>query len=177
MKQKAIYFRASPELASRVKEQAAKKGVSASAAVAELVEVGLEFVDKQGTIEDLKKSLEQERHARSIAEGEVQRLRREKQQIQEETGRNLRMLQDSYNGLLGHLRVTDLAVCPSCRQILSAYDVIIQRRCSQCSIAVSLGSVADPQRPGPLIRDLLAVVGGIAVFAGIVNALSNRDSA
>jgi hypothetical protein len=155
----AVYFRADDDLRDSLEAFRQEKGLTLSAAVVELLEIGLEAHSDGPSIAHLQ---------RRTSELETELAKRETDVAT--TRGELQQLRFAYRSLEEHLRRANIGVCPTCHAATSGYEVVVARQCAACHGPLSMAPT------GRSSADLLWLVAAIGVallaYAAIQHNLS-----
>lgn len=146
MANSAVYFRADDDLRDALSAFRQEKGLTLSAAVIQLLEIGLEAHSDGPSIADLQ---------HQALELQAQLAKRETDLAT--TRGELQQLRFAYRSLEEHLRRANIGVCPTCHAATSGYEVVVARQCAACNGALSMAPTGRDS------ADLLWLVAAIGV--------------
>ena len=148
-KQKArtesLYFRASPRLRESAERFGEERGLTLSSALSVLVERGLEAALNEPSVLQLERRVQE--LTQSLA-------------VLQERDRNWHAI---FNSLQGQLRTVRVGQCPTCEQVVSAYDQFLSRTCPWPDCGKPLQQVLPlptPEEFPPALAGLVGALGG-----------------
>jgi hypothetical protein len=166
-----IYARIPDKLKSELDAYSANRHVKLTAAMVELMEIGLDSVQNETTVAALEQRLagttEQAAEAHALAE-------------QAENARAA--LQATLNGqteayaLVGGRLSQPIGFCPSCKKPITGRNLIVSNACGECS--ASLSSLLDPKTPaGSTLNgtEYLLLIGALGLLVGMAMAQSKKS--
>jgi endogenous inhibitor of DNA gyrase (YacG/DUF329 family) len=139
----SVYFRTSPKVREDVERFGEERSLTLSAALAALVERGLEAVDSEDSVRAL--------------EAKAQGLGQELAVLQERD----RGWQTMFNSLQGQLRTLRVGKCPECKKSVTAFDQLLARRCPACGKPMQQVVVEQAEEFPPALAALVGAVGGL----------------
>ncbi len=167
-----VYARIPDELKSAIDTYAMGRHIKLTAAMVELMEIGLESVQNATTVAALEQRLsaatEQAADAHALAE-------------QAENARAA--LQDMLNGqteayaLVGGRLSQPIGLCPTCKKPISGRDLVVSNACGNCT--ASLSALLDPKTraAGSTLNgtEYLLLIGAIGLLVGMAMAQSKKS--
>jgi hypothetical protein len=139
----SLYFRTSPKVREDAELFAEERSLTLSAALAALVERGLESVGSEGSIRAL--------------EAKAQKLGQDLAVLQERD----RGWQTMFNSLQGQLKTLRVGKCPECKQSVTAFDQMLVRKCPACGKPMQQVVVEQADEFPPALAALVGAVGGL----------------
>ncbi|MGN6373187.1 MAG: hypothetical protein ACTHM1_09385 [Solirubrobacteraceae bacterium] len=139
----SVYFRTTPKVREDAEQFGEERGLTLSAALAALVERGLEAVGSEDWIRAL--------------ETKAQRLGRDLAVLRERD----RGWQTMFNALQGQLQTLRVGKCPNCKKNVTAYDQLLARRCPACGQSMQQVVVDQAEEFPPALAALVGAVGGL----------------
>lgn len=175
---KAVYARLDEETCARVAEHGRAVGQTVSAAIEDLVTLGLAHLTTTDAVQSLEKQL-------ALINNELQTLRQERaalngalqvSQKNESLARAAREQAELVKSQFEQMLSIGVATCGNagCQGVWRLYDVWRH----QCPLCGSTGAkLLDHYTPAPTpaetLRDVLAVVGGTTALIGLLKAISD----
>jgi hypothetical protein len=160
MRSESLYFRATGELRQAVDEYSANQGVTLSAALGALVERGLEAVSNEESVRRIQAELEQRRGELAGAQLKLAQAEGQVNLLQE---RDVKW-QLFHKSIEQQLRAAPGGQCKHCRQQMSAYDVVIAKKCGKCA-----KSVNEPSQ-SPEVSGWVALIAGIGILLAMAGS-------
>ena len=139
----SLYFRTSPKVREDAELFAEERSLTLSAALAALVERGLESVGSEGSIRAL--------------EAKAQKLGQDLAVLQERD----RGWQTMFNSLQGQLKTLRVGKCPECKKSVTAFDQMLVRKCPACGKPMQQVVVEQADEFPPALAALVGAVGGL----------------
>ncbi len=149
----AVYFRAHDDLREALEAFRLERGVTLSAAVVELLALGLEAHSDGPSVSDLQRQVLQLQAELAKRDADVATARGE-----------LQHLRLGYHALEEHLKRADVGTCPTCRAPTSGYEFVVTRRCSACNGALS---GAPPARDSAALWLIAGIAVALLAYAAV----------
>jgi hypothetical protein len=158
-----------PEVVKQtLSDYAARRELSQTRAVVELLEHGLAAGGGERSLAELEARL-----ARCQHELEQARVALRERELELQTGREREQLTaDTYRALAARVRQR-LARCPGCRKPVRGADLLVTGRCPHCDRAVT-ELLAPAPRAGLNQSECLALLGALGLLTGIALAASDE---
>lgn len=165
-----IYARVPDHTKDGAEAYAADHGLTLTAALSELIGLGLEAAHNAASVATL-----QER-ALSL-ESQVRELRlavREQELARERAENELSTLRQAAEVWVNRADVT-VGTCPNCDQDLTSADLLVQGRCGRCQQSTT--ALIEPSSASVNGRDFLYALGAVGLMLGLVALAANTGSA
>lgn len=151
-----LYVRIPPQLKEATESYAAKRGLTVTSAVVDLLQRGLESVSNEESIQQIQA------HNQSLSAA-LQASLAEADSLKERE----RVLGTAYNTVLGRTKL-NVGNCPHCNASVTGYNLLVEGRCPKCSKSLTpllsgLSGQAGSLDRNELVFMLLAI--GILVGA------------
>lgn len=157
MRSESLYFRATGELRQAVDEYSAGQGITLSAALGGLVERGIEAVTNEESVRRIQAELEQRREELASLRLKLAQAEGQAKALQE---RDVKW-QVFHKSIEQQLRSAPGGQCRHCHQQMSAYDLVIAKKCTKCGKSVN----ELPQSPE--VSGWVALIAGIGILLAV----------
>lgn len=151
-----VYARIASGLKGQVEAYANDRGVTLTAAVADLLERGLEAVSNAASVDQLQHRVAELDRQLSTARIELAEANATRSSLQERE-RGLQTLAQRAEQTLGP--------CPLCKKPVSGFDVLVSGHCPSCGRGLA-SVLVGPQMKGLDQTELLVLLGALGIVLG-----------
>lgn len=151
-----VYARIASGLKGQVEAYANDRGVTLTAAVADLLERGLEAVSNAASVDELQHRVTELDRQLSTARIELAEANATRSSLQERE-RGLQTLAQRAEQTLGP--------CPHCKKPVSGFDVLVSGHCPSCGRGLA-SVLVGPQMKGLDQTELLVLLGALGIVLG-----------
>lgn len=157
MRSESLYFRATGELREAVDDYSAGQGITLSAALGRLVDRGLEAVANEESVQRIQSELEQRRNELAGARLKLAQVEGQVKVLQERDAK----WQLFHKSIEQQLRSAPGGPCKHCHQQMSAYDLVIAKKCGKC------GKSMNELPQAPEVSGWVALIAGIGILLAV----------
>jgi len=165
-----IYARVPKPLKDAAEDHAATRGFTLTAAVAELLGLGIEAIQNARSVAALQTRVGELEHELADAKA----AHREEVFRRESAEQQYLMLGGAAK-VWGQRAAQQVGQCPNCQVPIRGYDLLVSGTCPGCKRTVSSMLVPTSKTSGLDRNELIALLGGAAIVLGLLAATKGKS--